>query len=418
MKVLEIVKLSILSMLRNKLRTSLTVLGMLIGIASIIIVFSAGEGIRSLISSQIDAFGTNIIQTEIRIPSSKKGMDGEMSSASSVASGVQVTSMTERDLEDIKRVANISDGYGAVLTQESLTYLNKSKRSLLLGVSSAYINIDNSEIASGYFFTEDDNKSLSQFIVLGNKIAKEIFEDEDPIGKRVVISKSPYTVIGVLKEIGGMIGMDFDSMILVPVRTLQKKIMGIDHYLYMVHQLIDSELAEETAETIREILRENHGISDPDRDDFRVTTMKEMMEVSRDISNSITILLLLIVAISLLVGGVGILNVMYVIVSERTPEIGLRKAVGARFADIMKQFLIESVLITMIGAFLGIILGILISFIISLIANYFSLDWKFIIPLKAFITAILFALFFGIIFGIFPARKAGRLDPVEALRKE
>ena len=418
MKIREVVKLSLLSMLRNKTRTALTVLGMVIGIASIVIVFSAGEGIRSLIVGQIEAFGTNTIQTEVRVPSSKKGSEGDMESAGAIASGIQVTSLNEKDLEDIKRIPNINDGYGAILSQETISYLNETKKAFLFGVSASYIDIDNSELASGYFFSESDNSSLSQVVVLGSKVAEDIFKGDDPVGKTVTIKRGRYQVIGVLKERGATVGFDFDSMTILPVKTLQKKIMGIDYFMYTIHRVVNPELAEETAETMRDILRENHGISNPDRDDFRVTTMKEMLETSKDVTNSITILLLLIVIVSLVVGGVGILNVMYVIVSERTPEIGLRKALGAKFSDIMKQFLIESILITLIGAILGILLGMIFSFIVFLLANYFGLDWKFSVPLKSFGVALLFAIFFGVIFGLFPARKAGKLDPVEALRKE
>lgn len=418
MRIKEIVRLSLISMIKNKMRTTLTVLGMVIGIASIVIVFSAGEGIRSLIIGQIEAFGTDIIQTEIKVPSSKKGMQAESDSASAIASGVQVTTMKEKDLEDIKKLDNVSSGYGAILSQETLTYLNETKKIFLFGVGPDYINIDKSEISSGYFFTDSDNNSLSQVVVLGSKIASDIFKEEDPIGKNITIKRGRYQVVGVLKERGAMIGFDFDSMVFLPVRTLQKKIMGIDYFMYMVHKIIEPELAEETSEAVKEILRENHNITDPDRDDFRVTTMKEMLKTSKDITNSITILLLLIVTVSLVVGGVGILNVMYVIVSERTSEIGLRKAVGAKFSDIMRQFLIESILITLIGSFLGIVLGVVFSFLIFLGANYFGLDWKFIVPLKALVVAILFGLFFGVLFGLLPARKAGKLDPVEALRKE
>ncbi|MFA5644038.1 MAG: ABC transporter permease [Patescibacteria group bacterium] len=418
MRIKEIVRLSLISMIKNKMRTTLTVLGMVIGIASIVIVFSAGEGIRSLIIGQIEAFGTDIIQTEIKVPSSKKGMQAESDSASAIASGVQVTTMKEKDLEDIKKLDNVSSGYGAILSQETLTYLNETKKIFLFGVGPDYINIDKSEISSGYFFTDSDNNSLSQVVVLGSKVASDIFKEEDPIGKNITIKRGRYQVVGVLKERGAMIGFDFDSMVFLPVRTLQKKIMGIDYFMYMVHKIIEPELAEETSEVVKEILRENHNITDPDRDDFRVTTMKEMLKTSKDITNSITILLLLIVTVSLVVGGVGILNVMYVIVSERTSEIGLRKAVGAKFSDIMRQFLIESILITLIGSFLGIVLGVVFSFLIFLGANYFGLDWKFIVPLKALVVAILFGLFFGVLFGLLPARKAGKLDPVEALRKE
>ncbi|PKM91529.1 hypothetical protein CVU82_02960 [Candidatus Falkowbacteria bacterium HGW-Falkowbacteria-1] len=418
MRIIEVAKLSLKLMLKNKMRTGLTVLGMLIGIASIVIVFSAGEGIRSLIIGQIESFGTNIVQTEIRVPNTKTGMQAETESARAVAGGAQITSMKERDLEDLKKIPNVIDGYGAVLGQETVSYANESKGRFLFGVSASYIEIDKSEIASGYFFSDDDDKSLSQVVVLGSNAAEDIFKDQDPINKIITIKKSKYKVVGVLKKKGANMGFSFDDAIILPIKTLQKKILGTDYYMYMVHQVENPNMAEETAQIMTDILRDNHNISDADKDDFRVTTMKEMLDTSKTITDGLTILLLLIVAISLLVGGVGILNVMYVIVSERTPEIGLRKAVGAKFDDIMRQFLTESVLITLIGAFLGMILGVAFSFLIYLGANYFGLDWKLVLPLKAFIVSIVFAIVFGIIFGIFPARKAAKLNPVDALRKE
>lgn len=418
MNILDSIKISLKLMLKNKMRTGLTVLGILIGISSIIVVFSTGEGVRSLINEQVESFGTNIIQTEVKVPSDKKGVEGEMDSASSLARGTQVTSLVERDLEDLKRLDNIVDGYGATLTQKSVSYLNTTKTRMIFGVSSSYIDIDSSEIESGYFFTEEEEDSLSQVVVLGSKVAEDFFGEEDPLGKAITINRSKYTVIGIFESRGNTFGFDFDEMLFLPVKTLQKKIMGTDHYLYIVHQVKDPEIAEETAITMRDILRENHNISDPDRDDFRVITTKEMLEMTDTITNGITILLLLIVIVSLIVGGVGILNVMYVVVSERTSEIGLRKAVGARFKDIMTQFLVESVLITIIGSIFGIILGIIISFIVCLVASRFGFGWDFFVPLKAFVVSIIFALIFGVVFGIFPARKAGKMDPVEALRKE
>ncbi len=418
MRIKDIIRLSFLSMLKNKMRTALTVLGMVIGISSIIVVFSAGEGIRSLIVGQIESFGTDIIEVEIKVPSTKSGSAGDTESATSLASGVQVTSLKEEDLNEINKLENISGGYGAITNQAPVTYLNETKQGLIMGVSADYINIDKSEIDQGYFFSEADNNSLSQVVVLGPKISQELFGDDNPIGKNITIQRGRYQVVGLLKEKGATMGFDFDDLIIMPVKTLQKKMMGIDYYMYFVHQLVDSNKAEETADSIKEILRENHDISDPIKDDFIVTTMKEMLSTTKTVTNALTILLLLIVAISLIVGGVGILNVMYVIVSERTPEIGLRKAVGAKFSDIMQQFLIESILITFIGAVIGIILGIVISFFVYLLANYFGLEWKFIVPIKSFIVAVLFALLFGVLFGLLPARKAGKLDPVEALRRD
>lgn len=406
-------------MASNKIRTFLTVLGMVIGISSVIIVFSAGEGIKSLILGQIESFGTDIIQTEIKVPAGKKGsVASEQQNVTAIAQGVQITTLTIEDIEDIKKISNVKDGYGAILGQEQLSYKNELKKGFVMGVSSSYIDIDKSKVDYGNFFTKSDEDSLAEVVVLGSKIKETLFGNEDPIGKFVKLRKSKFRVIGVMEERGAVMTMDFDNYVYVPLKTLQKKVMGINHLLYMVHQIDNLSLADATAENIREILRENHNISDPDRDDFRVTTMQEMMEMLDIITGAITILLLAIVIVSLVVGGVGIMNIMYVIVSERTSEIGLRKAVGAKYGDIIKQFLTESVLITLIGGIIGIILGIIFSWLIALVANSYGLDWDLKIPPKAFIVSLAFSFLFGILFGVYPARKAAKMDPIVALRKE
>lgn len=402
----------------NKVRTALTVLGIVIGITSIIVVYSAGEGIKGLLVDQVESFGTNIIQTEIKVPTGKKGASGETQSATAIAQGVQVTSMNHEDLEDVKALSNISDGYGAIITQEPISYGPELRKAMIMGVSASFIDIDKSEIDYGRFFSEEEDKSLAPVVILGQEMKEELFGASDPIGRYVSFHRSKFQVIGVMKSRGAIMGMDFDSYVYVPIRTLQKKIMGTDHFLYMIHELIDPSLAKDTALQIEDILRRNHNISDPIRDDFRVSTMDDMMEILNTVTAAITYLLLAIVIISLIVGGVGILNIMYVIVSERTAEIGLRKAVGANFNDIMFQFLLESVLITLLGAVIGIVLGILISLLVYAGANYAGLPWELSIPAKAFIVAISFSLFFGIFFGVYPARKAAKMDPIEALRKE
>ena len=220
-------------------------------------------------------------------------------------------------------------------------------------------------------------------------------------------------------------GFDFDDIVYVPVRTLQKKVMGINHLMYIMHKVADTSIIDETAEEMRYILRENHDLSHPEgprgdwtdtgKDDFRVVTMVESMEIMETVTGAMTLLLLAIVAISLIVGGVGILNIMYVVVTERTSEIGLRKAVGAKYADIMWQFLIESILLTIAGGIIGTIIGVLVSLAISLGANSYGLDWEFIVPLKSFIVALGFSTVFGVLFGVYPARKAAKMDPVIAI---
>ncbi len=412
-------KIALKSMASNKLRTALTVLGIVIGASSVIIVYSAGEGVRGLLLGQIESFGTNIIETEIKVPANKKSSaESEQNSGASIAQGVQITTLSHEDLEDLKKVRNISGGYGAILSQDQAGYGSEVRRAFLMGVSADYIDIDKTNLSAGRFFSENEDKSLAQVVVLGSKMAEKLFGNSEPIGKFINLHKSKYQVVGVMEEKGKMMAMDFDDYIYLPVRTLQKKIMGINHLFYMVHQLDDPNLAEETAEEFRIILRENHDITDPAKDDFRVVTMDEMLATLDTITGALTILLLGIIIISLIVGGVGILNVMYVSVSERTSEIGLRKAVGANYAAIRQQFLIESVIITLLGGVVGVVVGIGLSWFLAWGARSYGLEWDFVIPLEGVFVALFFSFLFGILFGLGPAKRAARLDPLEAMRKE
>lgn len=416
--IMQSFKMAVISMKANLGRSALTVLGVVIGIASVIIVFSAGEGVRGLVLGMVESFGSDFIEIEIKIPTGKKGAASEQQSGAAIAQGVQVTTLKLEDLDDIAKIPNVENIYGAIMSQDQLSYENESRKASLLGVTAGYIDIDRSEVEFGQFFTEAEDKSLAQVIVLGSKIKDKLFGDSDAIGRSVRLRKTKFTVIGVMKERGAAAFMDFDDYAYVPLRTLQKKIMGIDHMLYSVATLKDTGLAADTAEEMKAVLRDNHNISDPLKDDFRVVTMDEMMDTMDTITNALTYLLLAIVAISLLVGGVGIMNVMYVIVTERTAEIGLRKAVGAKYKDIMWQFLVEAVMVAMVGAVIGIVIGIGLSAFVAYLANSFGLAWKFIIPFKAFVVSIGFATFFGILFGVYPARKAARMSPMEALRTE
>lgn len=424
MNIKSTLKLAIHSMKNNRSRTLLTILGMVIGVTSIVVVFSAGEGIRHIIVAQVESFGTDIIQTEIRIPSDKnKSATAQNADASTgLAQGIQITTMTLKDLDDIKKLPNIIDGYGIITGQELAVYGNKRKKVNLLGVNASFIKIDKTKINNGRFFSDSEDKSLSKVIVLGSKVKTDLFGESDALDKYITLGKSKYRVIGVLKERGNMMGMDFDSFSYVPIRTLQKRVLGIDYILQMVHQLKNTNIADQTAQDMKYILRKNHNINNPEDipayDDFAVVTMAEMMKTLNTITKYITILLLAIVTVSLIVGGVGIMNIMYVVVSERTFEIGLRKSVGAKYQDIMWLFLSEAVLISFIGAIIGIIVGILISGLIAIGAKSYGLDWKLIVPLKAYIVSFVFALACGLVFGVFPAKKAAELDPITALRNK
>lgn len=421
-------KIAFQALRNHKVRTGLAVLGVMIGIAAIIIVFSAGEGINNLVLNQIKSFGSDIIETEIKVPSNKKGLASEQQNSINLLLGAQITTLTLDDMEDINKLPNVKNSYGAIMTQEPITYSKEMRRTIVVSVTASYIDIDRAEVEKGRFFSEAENKGLSQVAVLGPKIKEKLFGENDAIGKSIKIRKTRFRIIGIMKEQGTVMAMDFDDFIYIPVKTMQKKIMGVNYIQYMMHKIKDVSIADITADDIRILLRENHNISPPKniqkgwadtgKDDFRVVTMAEMMDVFGNINNYLTLLLLAIVTVSLVVGGVGILNVMYVIVNERTSEIGLRKAVGASYSDIMWQFLIESSLITLAGGIIGIVFGIIISYLISIGANSYGLDWSFIVPIKAFVVAIVFSTVFGIFFGAYPARKAARMNPVEALRHE
>lgn len=419
MKISAVVKLSLKSLIGNKSRTLLTVLGMVIGIAAVIIVFSAGEGIKSLILGQVEAFGTDIIQTEPRLPSNKSTAAKDAQSGQAMAQGVQLTSLKLSDMDKIDRLSNVKGSYASLTGQALASYEGEAKKAILLGVSAYFINVGSFELSEGRFYSDEEERSLAQVVVLGSKMKESLFGDSEAVGKMVRLKKEKYLVVGVMKERGATGFISFDDFIYVPTRTMQKRILGIDHLASVTSQLRDVSLAEDTAEEIRMILRENHKIDNPTKDDFRVATMAELMDTLGTITGAITLLLLAIVAISLVVGGVGITNIMYVIVTERTSEIGLRKAVGATYRDVMLQFLIEAVLITLLGGVIGMIVGVMVSFGIATVAStLLGLDWKFILPLRGFVVATIFSLFFGIIFGVYPARKAARLDPIEALRSE
>ena len=408
MRVLIAFQLALHSLRLNLVRTSLTVLGVVIGVAAIVIVFSAGDGISHLISGEIESYGTNVVQTESKTPGKNS------------ASSAEVTTLKLADMEAINKLDNVVSSYAASLCQQKMSYGSESKKSFVFGVSAPYAQIDTkTKLASGSFFTEEDDRSQAMVVVLGATLKENLFGEQEAVGNFIKVGTKKFQVIGVLAEQGGNATfLNFDEMAYIPIKTLHKRILGIDYAMYFMHQLRDVSRAEETAEEIRALLRERHEISNPEKDDFRVSTMAEMLDTLGIVTDAVTYLLLAIVLISLLVGGVGIMNIMYVTVTERTPEIGLRKAMGATAQDVAWQFLIESLLITFWGWLLGTVFGILASYGLSLLAQAFNLNWHFLFPWQGIVFSLLFSLICGLLFGYRPAKQAAKLDPVSALRVE
>ena len=392
----------------NLVRTSLTVLGVVIGVAAIIIVFAAGDGISRLISGELESYGTNAVQTETKVPGKES------------LSAAEVTTLKLDDLEAINKLDNVQNSYAVSLGQQKVSYGAESKKIFVFGVSASYIDIDKkTKLAEGEFYTDEQDRGQALVAVMGSGLKKTLFGDQEAVGKMIKVGKLKFQVIGVLEEQGGSASfIDFDNIIYIPINTLHKRILGIDYAMYFMHQLQNVEQADETVGEIGALLRERHEISDPAKDDFRVSTMAELLGTLKVVTNAVTYLLLMIVLISLLVGGVGIMNIMYVTVTERTPEIGLRKAMGATNSDVTFQFLIESLLITFWGWLLGTIFGLIISYILSLVAQNFNIDWQLLFPWQGVGISLIFSLICGLLFGYRPAKQASRLDPVEALRIE
>ena len=401
------------ALLANKARTLLTTLGIMIGIATVILVLSAGAGFRELINKEIDTFGTNTLYIQTKVPSNNKNRSPQ----SEVSSGVTVTSFKQRDLDDIKKLPNVVNSYGMVLGQAAASYRSNNKTSIYVGTSATMFEIDKNKLQAGRFFTAAEDASGAQVAVIGYKIAVSLFGQDDPIGKILRIGSLNFQVIGVYEASSGMSGGN-DDYIYIPLVTAQKKMLGINYLLQGVVQVEDNNLSAVTAEDIKNVMRRNHNITNPDKDDFEIMTQEQVMDIINTIFDSITILLIAIAAISLIVGGVGIMNIMYVVVTERTAEIGLRKALGAKNSNILQEFLVEAVVVTLIGGIIGILFGAFLTWVLTSIAVASGLAWTFVLPLYAVGIGFGVSALIGISFGVLPAVNASKMDPIEALRHE
>lgn len=406
----------------NPSRTILTTLGIMIGIGTVILVLSAGEGFKSYINSQIEANGNNVVFIETSIPASTKDRLKSSTSSSSgeakssAENAVPVTTLKIKDIEDIKNIPNVVNAYGVGVGQIVVTNGNISKNVLVFGASSARFDIDKSVIEIGRGYTEEEDRGLSQVALLGNNLSQDLFGDDNPLGKLIRVGTVNFEIIGVYEKKGGFDGAD--DQIFIPIKTLQKKILGTDYLFYGIAELKNNNISESTALDITDTLRRNHYIKDPSKDDFKVNTQDQALGIFNTILKAITFLLIAIASISLVVGGVGVMNIMYVAVTERIGEIGLKKALGARNRDILYEFLIESILLTVLGGFFGIIFGAFFAFIISKIAISYGLAWEFIVPFWGIFLSVFVSGLIGIAFGVFPAKNAARLDPITALNRE
>lgn len=411
-------KKAIRGITNNKSRTFLTTLGIMIGIGTVVLVLSAGEGFKSYINAQIELYGSNTVYIETVIPASTKQRNANENTKSnlqnnSAMNAVPIKTLKNKDIQDIKNIPNVKNAYGAALSQQIVSYENVSKNAFIFGADASRFEIDKGVIASGRPYTEEENHSLAQVALLGDTIAKDLFGENDPIGKLIRVGNYNLEIIGVYEPRGGL-GATDDDQVFIPITTLQKKFLGIDYLFYGVGELMDINKSDTTVLDITDVLRRNHNITDPIKDDFNVMTQAQSMETFNVILSAVTFLLIAIALISLVVGGVGVMNIMYVVVTERIGEIGLKKALGARNKDILFEFLIEAVFLTLLGGIIGILGGASLAYVVAKIAQSFNFAWSFIVPLYGIILAVSISTIVGIVFGVFPARSASKLDPIEA----
>ncbi len=412
MNLIENIKTVWLSIMRNKVRSFLTMLGIIIGIMSVIVIMSVGAGAQSLILNQIKSLGSNLVGV---LPG-KSDTKGPPASAM----GIVVTTLKADDVEAIKKdsESHFIAATGYVRGNDTVTWNGNKINTNFVGVSADYPNVEDAPIASGRFFSEDEDKSLARVAIVGSQVATELFGQNDPIGKDIKIKKSNFTIIGTMKERGTSGFQNQDNQIFVPLNTAQKILLGIDYVSFARFKVDNAEDVNSSMERMREILRDRHNITNPDNDDFSVRSMAQGLDAITNVTNALKMFLTAIAAIALAVGGIGIMNIMLAAVQERTREIGLRKAVGAKNRDIIFQFLTESAMITLIGGLIGIILGALISFIVAKVAVSMGYSWDFVVTFSSILIATLVSIGVGLVFGIIPARRAAKLNPIEALRYE
>ncbi|MFA5126601.1 MAG: ABC transporter permease [Patescibacteria group bacterium] len=410
MKYSHSLNIAIKALKTNKVRTILTVLGMLIGITAVSVIISTGDSVQNLVYKQVASFGSDYVQIETRVPKSGGGTFSQ-------AQGVVISTMKLGDKEAIDKLPNIRTSYASSFAQEILSWNGNIKKSTIFATGPEFIDIDTAETAKGRFYTKEEDDSLARVIVLGSNVKDKLFGNSEAVGENVKINNMNFKVIGVMAPRGTIFFFNFDDIAYIPIQTTQKLLLGVDYISSITAQMRDPKQDKETVAAAQAILRDRHDISDPSKDDFEVTTAADAQDMLGTILGGVTLLLVALAGISLIVGGVGIMNIMYATVSERTFEIGLRKALGASKKDILQQFLAEAVVITLLGGAIGIVFSWLLTYLIFVTANYYNLDWAFKISVFGIFLSLGFSVAIGLIFGLYPAKRAADLDPIEALRK-
>lgn len=402
----NLIKIALRALANNKLRGFLTMLGIIIGVASVITMLAIGQGSKRSIQAQISEMGSNMIMIH-------PGAD--------MRGGVRqdASAMETLKLEDYQNIVDetryVSAVSPSVNSSGQAIYGSNNAPTTVYGISPDYLEIRRYKVQDGDMFTEQDIQTAAKVCVIGKTVVDNLFTNgENPVGKVIRFQKLPFRVVGVLESKGyNSMGMDQDDLILAPYTTIQKKVLAITHLQGINCSALKEEYTDRAIDEITEILRRNHRLKESDDDDFTIRSQQELSTMLTSTTDMMTVLLAAVAGISLLVGGIGIMNIMYVSVTERTREIGLRMSIGAKGIDILAQFLIESILISVTGGLIGVVLGVGAALVVNGVAHFpiFIQPWSVVLSFAVCTVT-------GVFFGWYPAKKAAQLDPIEAIRYE
>jgi len=407
MTILMIIKIAFRALVRNKMRAALTMLGIIIGVSAVIAMVSIGQGAQASVQAQISSIGTNLLF----VSAGAQNVGGVRSGTGETGTNT----LTVEDLGAISReVPSVSMVTPAVNTRTQLIFGNQNWNTQIQGVNEQYPEIRKWNVQDGAFFTDTEVRTAARVLVIGQTIADNLFPGTDPIGQTLRVRDLPFRIVGVMARKGqDPQGRDQDDTAFAPYTSVQKKILGSERVQIAYVSAISQDATFTAQEQITEVLRQRHNLGRNEPNDFTVRNMTDIAEAANETNNIMTMLLASIASVSLLVGGIGIMNIMLVSVTERTREIGIRMAIGARSSAVRTQFLIESVVLSLTGGMAGILLGLVVSFLIPQL-----LGWPTMVSTPAIVGSVVFSAAVGIFFGYYPARKAAALDPIDALRHE
>ena len=408
MHISNLFKIALRAIAANKLRSFLTMLGIIIGVASVIAMIAIGQGSKQSIQKNISEMGSNMIMI-------RPGQDRGPGSARQDASEMQTLKLKDYELlkENCRYLAAISP---SVRSGGQFVAGNSNTPSTIYGISADYLEIRQLKVQDGEMFTDEDIRTSAKVCVIGKTVADNLFPNgEDPVGRTIRFKSIPFRVVGVLKSKGyNSFGMDQDDLVLAPYTTVMKRILSVTYLQGINASALTEGMTQEAIDEITNLLRESHRIkAGVDEDNFNIRSQEEVASMMNSTTDMLTILLGCVAGISLIVGGIGIMNIMYVSVTERTREIGLRMSVGARGIDILNQFLIEAILLSVTGGLIGVLFGVGASYTVNLVAH-----WPISIQPWSIIMSFAVCTFTGVFFGWYPAKKAAQLDPIEAIRYE